>query len=213
MALNLSLSEILASLERRIELLRGQVELHARQEEHHREQRALREAELQKTMGHFESFRAVAATAEDLDLPAAAPPPPEDLGPYPTVARMVARVVDGRPEGERFGPRSVVEEVNERFRKLLRRPVEPPDVSVVLRRMSAARRIHQVRAGRGSRLLETRTLFMLTSSYTSCIKSRRFSLSIRRWRLSTHFSIWNRCSRKSSPSTKGRSDSANSLFF
>lgn len=151
MALNLSLSEILASLEKRIEFLRGQVELHARQEEHHRAQRALREAELQKTLGHFESFRAVAATAEDLDLPVAAPPPPEeDLGPYPTVARMVSRVVDGRPEGERFGPRSVVEEVNERFGKLLRRRVEPPDVSVILRRMSAARRIHQVRAGKAN---------------------------------------------------------------
>lgn len=152
MALNLSLSEILANLERRIESLRGQVEVHARQEEHHREQRSRLEAELQKVMGHFESFQAVAATAEELDLPAAAPAPPppqeEDLGHYPTLARMVARVVDGRPEGERFGSRSVVEEVNERFRKLLRRAVEPPDVSVVLRRMSAARRIHQVRRGK-----------------------------------------------------------------
>lgn len=153
MSVNLTLSEILANLERRIESLRGQVELHARQEEHHREQRALREAELQKAMAHLDSFRAVAATAEDLDLPAAAPAPPpedEDLGPRPGVARMVARVVEGIAEGARFGPRAVVEQVNERFGKQLRRLVEPPDVSVVLRRMSAARRIHQVRPGKAN---------------------------------------------------------------
>jgi hypothetical protein len=153
MALNLSLSEILTQLEKRIESLREQVELHARQEEHHREQRARREAELQKAMGHLESFRAVAATAEELNLPApAAPPkdPEEEFGPRPAMAKLIARVVEGRPDGERFGPKSVVEEVNERFRKLLRRPVEPPDVSVVLRRMSAARRIHQVRRGKAN---------------------------------------------------------------
>jgi hypothetical protein len=153
MSVNLTLSEILANLERRIELLRGQVEQHARQEEHHREQRALREAELQKAMAHLESFRAVAATAEELNLSsekAAAPPQEEDLGPYPTVAKMVARVVAARPEGDRFGPRSVAEEVNQRFGKRLRREVEPPDVSVILRRMSKARRIQQVRAGKAN---------------------------------------------------------------
>ena len=55
MPLNLTLPEILANLERRIESLRGQVELHARQEEHHREQRALREAEL-RSLGPVLSF-------------------------------------------------------------------------------------------------------------------------------------------------------------
>jgi hypothetical protein len=153
MTLNLSLSEILVNLERGIESLGERVALHARQEEHHREQRALLEAELEKAKGHLESFRALAATAADLHLPAAAPPPPpaeEDLGPHPTVAQMVTRVVADRPEGERFGPKLVVSEVNRRFGKLLRRPVEPPTVSVVLRRMSEARRIHQYRPGKAN---------------------------------------------------------------
>lgn len=153
MSVNLTLPEILSSLEKRIESLRGQVELHAGQEEHHREQRALREAELQKALAHLESFRAVAATAQELDLPAASPAPPpeeEDLGPRPSVARMVSRIVEGIADGARFGPRGVAEEVNERFGKQLRRGVEPPDVSVVLRRMSAARRIHQVRPGKAN---------------------------------------------------------------
>jgi hypothetical protein len=38
----------------------------------------------------------VAATAQDLDLPAASPAPlpeEEDLGPHPSVARMVSRIV------------------------------------------------------------------------------------------------------------------------
>ena len=111
------------------------------------------EADFEKAMAHLDSFRAVEATAADLDLSAAAPaapPPKEDLGPYPTLAKMVARVVADRPEGERFGPRLVVYEVNRRFRQALRRPVEPPAVSVILRRMSAARRIHQVRAGKAN---------------------------------------------------------------
>lgn len=153
MTLNVSLSELLVKLERRVESLREEIELHARQEEHHREQRALLEAELQKATGNLESLRSVAATAADLDLPAPEPPPPpkeEDLGPNPTLSQMVARVVAGRPEGERFGARSVVAEVNQRFRKALRRPVQPPSVSVTLRRMSAARRIHQVRAGKAN---------------------------------------------------------------
>lgn len=151
MTLNLSLSEILANLERRIESLREQVDQHARQEEHHREQRSLLEAELQKAMAHFESFREVAGRAEELDLPAAAPasPPREaDLGPNPSLPRMVARVVADRPEGERFGPKSVTQEVNRRFGKSLRRPVAIPAVSTALRRMSVARSIHQVREGK-----------------------------------------------------------------
>src|SRR5215213_2181103 len=153
MTLNLSLSEILVNLETRIESMGEQVALHARQEEHHREQRALLEAELEKAKEHLESFRAVAATAADLHLPAAAPAPPppeEDLGPHPTVAQMVARVVADRPEGERFGPKLVVSEVNRRFGKLLGRPVEPSAVSVVLRRMCEARRIHQYRPGKAN---------------------------------------------------------------
>lgn len=144
-------AEILANLEKRIESLRGEAELHARQEEHHREQRSRLEAELRKAMEHLESFRLVAATAEELDLPAPAPPPPppeEDLGPRPTLAKMVARVVAGRPEGDRFGARSVAQEVNRRFRKELPRPLEPPAASVILRRMSTAGRIHQVREGK-----------------------------------------------------------------
>src|SRR5829696_7542255 len=115
MALNLSLSEILVNLEKQIESLREQIGLHARQEEHHREQRALREAELEGATTHLESFRSVAVVAVDLDFPVAvpaAPPPAEDLGRHPTLARMVERVIADRPEGEPFGPKLVVKEIN-----------------------------------------------------------------------------------------------------
>lgn len=149
MALDLSLSEIMARLEGQIASLREQIAEHARLEEHHREQKALREAALHKALSQMESLRTAADTAGELDLPAAPPrPQEEDLGHDPSLPRMVARVVEGRPDGEPFGTKSVVQEVNRRFRKVLRRPVDPPAVSLVLRRMSAARRIHQVRAGR-----------------------------------------------------------------
>lgn len=108
MTLNLSLSEILAKLQQQIDSLREQVDLHARQEEHHRDQRALLEAELRKALGHLESFQAVAGTAAELDLPdmaPASPPLAEDLLSNPTLGRLVAWVVANRPEGERFGPR------------------------------------------------------------------------------------------------------------
>lgn len=150
MTLNLSLSEILANLKQRIASLREQVESHARQEEHHREQRALLEAELQKAMKHLESFQALASAAEDLDLPVPAPPPPkeDDLGPNPPLPKMVRRIVADRPEGEKFGPRLVAQEVNRRFRKLMRRAVDAREISVVLRRMSDAGSIHLVREGK-----------------------------------------------------------------
>jgi hypothetical protein len=83
------------------------VDLHARQEEHHRDQRALLEAELRK--------------------------------------RWVTSNPSSRWQARR---RSSTFEISRRFPKALRRPVDPPAVSVVLRRMSAARRIHQVREGK-----------------------------------------------------------------
>jgi hypothetical protein len=148
MSVNLSLSEILRNLQRRIDALREQVDLHTRQEEHHREQRALLDARR-----HLESFQEAAAVAADIDLPAAASPPvpkEEDLGPKPSLPKMVKRIVADRPEGERFGPKIVAQEVNQRFRKTLRRPVDARAISVVLRRMSTARRIHLVREGKAN---------------------------------------------------------------
>ena len=152
MTLNLSLSEILANLKRQTDSLREQVDSHARQEEHHREQRALLEAELQKALKHLESFQELASAAEELNLPTPAPAPPkdDDLGPKPTLPKMVRRVVADRPEGEKFGPKLVAQEVNRRFRKLMRRAVDAREVSVVLRRMGAARQIYLVREGRAN---------------------------------------------------------------
>jgi hypothetical protein len=99
MALNLSLSEILVNLERQIESLREQIGLHAREEEHHREQRALREAELEQATTHLESFRSVAAVAADLDFPVAvsAAPPPAEGSRTPSDAGRNGGAGRGRP--------------------------------------------------------------------------------------------------------------------
>lgn len=153
MSLNQSLSEMLATLEQRIGSLREQVEEHVRQEEHHREQRVRLETEIQKAGSDLESLRKAAAVAADLNPAAAAPPAApvdESLGPKPTLPRMVARVVADRPEGEPFGPRFVTQEVNRRFRKLLRRAADIRAVSTILRRMSTDRRIRLVRKGKAN---------------------------------------------------------------
>ena len=94
-----------------------------------------------------------AGTAAEIDLPdtaPASPPQEDDLLSNPTLGRLVAWVVANRPEGERFGPKLVAHEVNRHFPKSLRRLMDPAAASVVLRRMSAGRHIHQVRAGKAN---------------------------------------------------------------
>lgn len=59
----------------------------------------------------------------------------------PRVSSLVARVVDSLPAGEPFGARSVAAEVNRRYQEVLKKPVRSGTVSVVLRRLMAARRI------------------------------------------------------------------------
>ena len=64
------------------------------------------------------------------------------------VSRLIARVVDRQTAGEEFGARAIAEEVNHRYRDVLKKAVEPGTASVVLRRLEASGRIRQVRRGR-----------------------------------------------------------------
>jgi hypothetical protein len=64
------------------------------------------------------------------------------------IARLVTRVVEDKPSGESFGISAVTREVNQRFQDHLRKPVEPSQVSVVLRWMLRTRRIRSVQKGR-----------------------------------------------------------------
>ena len=149
----LSVAQMLGQLEARIAHLRERRAFHAEQEAHHREQFALHDAELQKVLERFEAFKTAAEAAAEVAVPPpSVPSPTEDAipsyGSRPMVSRLVTRVVESQPAGEPFGARSVAAEVNRRYQNVLKKPVRSGTVSVVLRRLLAARRIQQVRPGK-----------------------------------------------------------------
>jgi hypothetical protein len=153
MSKSLSVAQMLANLEARIASLRERRAFHAEQEAYHREQLALHDAELQKVLERFEAFRIAAEAAAEVALPPApAAPPAEEpiptFGNRPMVSRLVARVVESWPAGEELGAKAVAAELNRRYRDVLKKPVRPGAVSVVLRRLRNARRIQQVRPGK-----------------------------------------------------------------
>ena len=60
----------------------------------------------------------------------------------------MTRVVEDKPAGEPFGISAVTREINQRYRDHLRKPVEPSQVSGVLRWMLRTGRIRSVQKGR-----------------------------------------------------------------
>jgi hypothetical protein len=154
-----SVAEVLTRLEERIAYHRQQADFHAQQEVHHREQNAVHLAELENVTEHFEAFKAAAIPAAELAGQGAAPPQPvkeeveddrEFIGKRIRASRLVARVVDRMADGATFGARQVAAEVNRRYRDLLRRPMDARAVSVTLRRLHAAGRLHLVRQGKSN---------------------------------------------------------------
>jgi hypothetical protein len=155
MSSNMSVEQVLAHLEQRLVSLREQESFHAQQEAHHREQRMLRAAELEKVQQSLESFRSVATTAVDLVASQAAPaaePQEEELPPpgHLMVGRLLRMVIESSPLEEPFGPSAVAEEVNRRFADHLKKPVAPRTASDILRRVCSEGDIKLVRKGKAS---------------------------------------------------------------
>lgn len=159
---NLSLSSALASLENQIAHHREQVAAHAEQEAFHREREAFHRerkeahaAALAELTDRYESFKAgaelaVRGGAATTAAPAiAAPEPPADPAPGRrlSISAAVAALVDAKRPGERFDPRSLAEEVNQRYAKRLGRTVDNRQVSVALRWLAETRRIVLVERG------------------------------------------------------------------
>ncbi|MFY9820298.1 MAG: hypothetical protein WAM82_02890 [Thermoanaerobaculia bacterium] len=151
-----SVAEILAKLEARIAHHEQQVAFHQQQEAHHREQSALHTSELETVRQHFESFKATALPAAHLaGVPVAAMPAeeeqPDDLrefvGKRIMVSKLIARVLLSFGEEEPFGAQRVARETNRRYRENLERPVDARAVSVVLRRLHQAGKLHQAQPG------------------------------------------------------------------
>jgi hypothetical protein len=153
MSAELSLQQILASLEARIAFHREREAAAAQQEAVFREQRTAHAAELEALTRNLEALKAATATAVEL---ASRPTPPSApfLGPDPdagrrlTLPRMVARVLEGMSAGAPFGTAAVTAELNRRYQERLRRPVAERLVSIVLRRMLDAGSLRSVREGR-----------------------------------------------------------------
>ena len=148
----LTVQEILVKLEARAAFHEEKEAFHGQQEEHHREQRAFHTAELQQVKQHLEAFKATAEVASELarktEGPPSLPSDDGDLGKRPKVSHLIAKVLAGLEDGQTFGARWVSAEIDRRFGDRLRRPVDPRTVSVTLRRLRDARRIHALREGK-----------------------------------------------------------------
>ncbi len=150
---NLSIAELIGSLEAQAAEHERQESFHAEQETFHRERRSAHAAELEQVRRHLEALRAAVAALDQTDRRSLQNTPAEDdedLGPAsrPRLARMVEKVVETMRPGERFGSESLTAEVNRRFGERLRKPIDERQVSVVLRRLAEKKRIELVRRGR-----------------------------------------------------------------
>ena len=153
--LEASVEEVLTNLEKRAVSIREQEAFHAQQEVHHREQRALCAAELEKVEQSLEAFRNIAPTAVDLARPLAAAATPagavEEALPPPgrlMVSRLLRMVVANPALQEPFGATAVAAEANRRFAARLRKPIGPRTASDVLRRMLTEGEIELAREGK-----------------------------------------------------------------
>lgn len=157
MSTDLSVAEIFRKLEDRLRFHEEQAGFHAQQEIHHREQSAFHTAELQKVREHFEAFQASAVAAAELARETVIPAPAakaedhrEFIGKRVQVTRLIARVLDELTEGQTFGAAWVAQEINRRYRDILRDPTDARAVSVTLRRLKNAGRLRLVRKGKAS---------------------------------------------------------------
>ena len=156
MSVSLSVAEVLASLEAKMELHRRKEIHHAEQEAFHREQRALHLAELENATRHYEAFRGVASSAAEVAASmvsaASAPPQPkeEEMPAADTPAlrsRLVVRAAKERPAGQPFNSSDLAAEVNRRFAKALKRPIDARLASAALRRLADNGVLRVVRQG------------------------------------------------------------------
>lgn len=153
MSTRLSIAEILAKLEARIEFHRHQAEHHIAQEAWHREQSTHHSAELEKIVARFEAFKATATEAASLAVESVhlqSIGPVDDLPPGKrfTKSKLIFRVVQDQEEGRPFNATEVTAEVNRRFRERLKKPVDKRVVGTALRRLRDLGEIREVEAGR-----------------------------------------------------------------
>jgi hypothetical protein len=152
MSRNLSVAQILADLESQIAHFEAQTPFHARQEAFHKAERERCEGELAKLRERYEAFKAASAAAGEV-VQRKGPGSPaqavqKDDGPPTSTRNLIAWVVAAKAPGDSFGPTAVMQEVNARFAKRLRQPVNVRSVSVALSRLAAEGALKVVRKGK-----------------------------------------------------------------
>ncbi|MES1241392.1 MAG: hypothetical protein ABUT39_07220 [Acidobacteriota bacterium] len=153
MSRNLSVAQILARLEAQISFFEGQVPFHARQEVFHRTERERCESELATLRERYEALKAApVATDEPVErVRRSGSPMPEvgnDDGGTAPLKHLVYWVALARAQGDTFGATAVAQEVNKRFSRRLRQPVNVRSVSVMLSRLASEGALKLVSKGK-----------------------------------------------------------------
>jgi hypothetical protein len=152
----LSVAQILASLEAEMALHLDREAHHAQQEEFHREQRAVHAAEYATVAKNYEAFKATAGIAAEVAarfVAASSPPPKEKPKPVKKSlpSRLVTRWVEEVPAGQVFSSSQVAQEVNERYGRELRKPLDSRLTSTALRRLAFQGYLRVVQKGTAHR--------------------------------------------------------------
>ena len=152
MSSDLSVAQVLANLEEQMRFHRDQEAHHAALEASHREQREKHAAEHAAMARHYEAFKESAAGAAEIAArhkpspPAPSEEPPRPLKPV-MASRLVARAVAEMPADETFSPSRIADEVNRRYPRELRKPIDSRLASTALRRMLAYGEVRLVEKG------------------------------------------------------------------
>lgn len=153
MSKNLSVAQILADLETQIAHFEAQGPFHARQEAFHRAEKERCESELAKLRERYEAFKAASAAAGEVVQRGKGPGSPalgveKDDGRPTSTTNLIAWVISAKADGDRFGATAVAQEINTRFAKRLRQPVNVRSVSVALSRMASQGLVKIIREGK-----------------------------------------------------------------
>jgi hypothetical protein len=155
MSTNLSIQDVLASLEAKVAHLTQQVDLHTRQEAFHKEQREQSAVELEPGLAAPGGVPADGGRRDrDCRRGAAAGRASDDgpnLGGKPMLSRLVSAVIADKRGDEPFNATQLAQEIDRRYGKKLGRRVEPRSVASQLRRLLQRGKIHQSQKGQAYR--------------------------------------------------------------
>lgn len=147
-----SVARLMDEIEARVAHHERQEAYHAEQEVFHREERARHAAELEAARTRLTRFKEAAEAVVEITSRTRIPTAPQedDLPPGASlrISQLAARIVATKGPDETFGGAAIAREINQRYGKKLRRPVQARNVAAALRRMAAAGRLRQLQEGR-----------------------------------------------------------------